>query len=99
MYIVYPYSDKWIEIRNPSKLRIKSEILTEKIRAWGPVGRGKGADSELATSERVRSTWEAVTECACSDTESLSDSVSKAGTLPAPPPPALLTLMGSNSIK
>ena len=60
------------------------------------MGRGKGAESELATSDRVRSTWEAVTECACSDTESLSDSVSKAGTLPAPPP-ALLTLEEENT--
>ena len=64
---------------------------------WGPVGRGNGADNELATSERVRSTWEAVTECACRDTESLSDRVSKAGTLPAPPP-ALVTL-DRNSIR
>ena len=63
---------------------------------WGPVGRGKGAESELATSESVRSTWEAVTECACSETESLSDSVSKAGTLPAPGP-ALLTLEEENT--
>lgn len=42
---------------------------------------GNGTDKELATSERVFSTCDAVTEWACREMESLSDRASKAGFL------------------